>query len=51
MAALRTAIQEGLDSGVAEEGVFERLYAYIDELAAKETAQQGAQEEDCRRTA
>jgi len=38
MAELRTAIQEGLDSGVAEEGVFERLYAYIDELAAKETA-------------
>jgi antitoxin ParD1/3/4 len=51
LAALRTAIQEGLDSGVAEEGVSERLYAYIDELAAKETAQQGAQEEDCRRTA
>jgi antitoxin ParD1/3/4 len=51
LAALRAAIDEGLASGVAEEGVFERLYAYIDELAAEETAQQGAQEEDCRRTA
>lgn len=34
MAALRTAIAEGDASGDAEEGVFERLYAYIDELAA-----------------
>ena len=51
MALLRAAIDEGLASGDAEEGVFERLDAYIDELAAEETAQQGAQEEDCRRTA
>jgi len=34
LAALRLAIDEGLNSGDAEEGVFERLYAYIDELAA-----------------
>jgi antitoxin ParD1/3/4 len=34
MAALRAAIAEGDASGDAEEGVFERLYAYIDELAA-----------------
>jgi len=34
MAMLRAAIAEGEASGVAEEGVFERLYAYIDELAA-----------------
>ena len=30
MAMLRAAIAEGEASGVAEEGVFERLYAYID---------------------
>ena len=47
MTVLRAAIQEGLDSGIAEPGVFERLYAYIDELAAQETVQ----EEECRRTA
>jgi antitoxin ParD1/3/4 len=35
MAALRTAIAEGDASEDAEEGVFERLYAYIDELAAE----------------
>lgn len=34
MAVLRAAIAEGDASGDAEEGVFERLYAYIDELAA-----------------
>ena len=34
LALLRTAIAEGDASGDAEEGVFERLYAYIDELAA-----------------
>jgi antitoxin ParD1/3/4 len=34
MAALRKAIEEGDASGDAEEGVFERLYAYMDELAA-----------------
>jgi antitoxin ParD1/3/4 len=34
MAVLRAAIAEGDASGVAEEGVFERLYAYINELAA-----------------
>jgi antitoxin ParD1/3/4 len=33
MAALRVAIAEGDASGDAEEGVFERLYAYIDKLA------------------
>jgi len=33
MAVLRAAIDEGDASGDAEEGVFERLYAYIDELA------------------
>jgi putative addiction module CopG family antidote len=35
MAVLRAAIAEGDASEDAEEGVFERLYAYIDELAAK----------------
>jgi antitoxin ParD1/3/4 len=34
MAALRAAIHEGLASGIAEPGVFERLDAYIEELAA-----------------
>ncbi len=34
LAALRVAIAEGDASPDAEEGVFERLYAYIDELAA-----------------
>ena len=34
MAALRAAIAEGDASGDAEDGVFERLYGYIDELAA-----------------
>jgi antitoxin ParD1/3/4 len=33
MAVLRAAIAEGDNSADAEEGVFERLYAYIDELA------------------
>jgi antitoxin ParD1/3/4 len=33
MAVLRAAIAEGDASGDAEEGVYERLYAYIDELA------------------
>ena len=33
MAVLRAAIAEGDASGDAEEGVFERLFAYIDELA------------------
>lgn len=36
MAVLRAAIDEGLASGVAEPGVFERLDAYIAELAAEE---------------
>ena len=35
LAVLRAAIAEGDASGNAEEGVFERLYAYIDELAAE----------------
>jgi antitoxin ParD1/3/4 len=43
MAALRTAINEGLASGIAEPGVFERLDAYIEELAAGE--------EECRHIA
>jgi antitoxin ParD1/3/4 len=43
MAALRAAIHEGLASGIAEPGVFERLDAYIEELAAGE--------EECRHIA
>ena len=43
LAVLRAAIDDGLASGVAEPGVFERLDAYIEELAAEE--------EECRRTA
>jgi putative addiction module CopG family antidote len=35
MAILRAAIAEGDASEDAEEGVFERIYAYIDELAAR----------------
>jgi antitoxin ParD1/3/4 len=42
MTALRAAIAEGLASGVAEPGVFERLDAYIEELAAEESAEEGA---------
>jgi antitoxin ParD1/3/4 len=34
LAALRAAIAEGDASGDAEDGVFDRLDAYIDELAA-----------------
>jgi antitoxin ParD1/3/4 len=51
MVVLRSAIQDGLNSGIAEPGVFDRLYAYIDELAAQENVQDGSQEDDCRRTA
>lgn len=51
MVALRAAIQEGLDSGIAEPGVFERVHAYIDELAAKEKAEDTEVDENCRRTA
>ena len=47
LAALKAAIQDGMNSGIAEPGVFERLYAYVDELAA----QGASQEDDCRRTA
>jgi antitoxin ParD1/3/4 len=43
MTALRAAIAEGLASGIAEPGVFDRLDTYIEEL--------GAEEEECRRTA
>ena len=43
MMALREAIHEGLASGIAESGVFERLDVYIEELAAGE--------EECRLTA
>jgi len=43
MAVLRAAIAEGLASGIAEPGVFDRLEAYIDELVAGK--------DDCRRTA
>ena len=35
MAALKQAIAEGDASGDAEDGVFERLYTYIDELASE----------------
>ena len=35
MVALRKAIQDGIDSGVAEGDVFAELYSYIDEVAAK----------------
>jgi antitoxin ParD1/3/4 len=47
MTALRAAIAEGLASGVAEPGVFERLDAYIEELAAEEAAG----ENECRHIA
>jgi putative addiction module CopG family antidote len=50
MTVLRGAIHEGLASGTAEPGVFDRLYAYIDELESHETAQEGSQEDECRRT-
>jgi antitoxin ParD1/3/4 len=43
LAALRGAIDEGLASGIAEPGVFERLDAYIQELADGE--------EECRHIA
>jgi antitoxin ParD1/3/4 len=43
MTALRAAIAEGIASGDAEPGVFERLDAYIEELAAGE--------EECRHIA
>jgi antitoxin ParD1/3/4 len=43
MTVLRAAIDEGLASGIAEPGVFERLDAYIQELAAGE--------EECRHIA
>ena len=43
LAALRAAIAEGLASGIAEPGVFDRLDAYIEELSAGE--------EECQRTA
>jgi antitoxin ParD1/3/4 len=36
LAVLRAAIDEGLASGIAEPGVFERLDAYIEELAEEE---------------
>ena len=51
LAALKAAIQDGMNSGIAEPGVFERLYAYVDELAAQEIEQGASQEDDCRRTA
>jgi antitoxin ParD1/3/4 len=35
MAALRAAIAEGDASGDADDGVFERLFAYIDKVAAE----------------
>jgi antitoxin ParD1/3/4 len=43
LAALRAAIADGLASGIAEPGVFDRLDAYIEELSAGE--------EECQRTA
>jgi antitoxin ParD1/3/4 len=36
LAALRKAIDEGLESGVAEPGVFERLFDYIDQVDAED---------------
>lgn len=36
MAVLRVAIQEGLNNWLAEDGVFDRLDAYIEELAEGE---------------
>jgi antitoxin ParD1/3/4 len=47
MAVLRAAIAEGLASGVAESGVFERLDDYIAELAAEEAVG----EDECRHIA
>jgi antitoxin ParD1/3/4 len=44
LAALRAAIAEGDASEDAEPGVFERLYAYIVELAEKESA--GGKDQD-----
>jgi len=35
---LKSAVEEGMVSGDAEPGVVERLYAYIDKLAAEEEA-------------
>jgi len=43
MAALKAAINAGLASGIADPGVFDRLDAYIEELAAGEA--------ECRHTA
>jgi antitoxin ParD1/3/4 len=43
LAALRTALQDGLDSGIAEPGVFDRLDAYVEQLASEE--------EECQRIA
>ena len=51
LALLRAAINEGLASWVAEEGVFEPLYVYVDELAAEETAQETCGRTEFRRTA
>jgi antitoxin ParD1/3/4 len=36
MAALQKALEDGLASGDAEPGVFERVRAYIDELCAQD---------------
>jgi antitoxin ParD1/3/4 len=38
MAALQKALEDGLASGDAEPGVFERVRAYIDELASQKQA-------------
>lgn len=53
LAALRVAIQKGLESGEAEPRAFDRLYSRIDASAAEGTkpAGPGDQEDECRRTA
>jgi antitoxin ParD1/3/4 len=45
MTVLRAAIQEGLDSGIAEPGVFERVHAYLDQLEELDREPEGVQEE------
>jgi antitoxin ParD1/3/4 len=37
LAVLRAEIQKGLDSGIAEDGVFERIFAHIHEVATEKS--------------
>ena len=37
LAVLRAEIQKGLDSGIAEDGVFERIFAHIHEVAGEKS--------------